>query len=248
MKHAAANALRIDIGRNFCTTKDEKGSQKDELKSSSHEPQNESTQSTQPPKTPADQPTVKKAEGHTNTLGSAVHNIASTLHFTQQMYETLEKRVMQGVHQKNQQRFRAMLLSVVVLFAWITVVFGTRIRKYFTDQTAGLAKETLENESLKIQTQELATAVVQTILEDKDITSHAATFLKEASTAPETQQALLKLTMHILQHKDTLDEVTNIAQKLIKNLANDKVRDRFFAHDDISGCFGELRNIFINFV
>jgi len=165
--------------------------------------------------------TLVSAASHlTHAVGS---NIASTIHFTQARYEEVEKSIMDRVHAKSQRNFRLYLLSTVLLIAWIVAVFGTQMRKYFTEQTAGLAKETLENESLKIQTQELATAVVQTILEDKDITNHAATFLKEASTAPETQQALLKLTMHILQHQETLDELTKLSQKLIKNLANDKV-------------------------
>ena len=65
-------------------------------------------------------------------------------------------------------------------------------------------------------------AVVQTILNDKEITAHAAAFLKEASTAPETQQALLKLTLHILQHKDTLKELTILSKRLLSNLTNDQ--------------------------
>eukprot|EP00598_Pedospumella_elongata_P003039 CAMPEP_0184985598 /NCGR_PEP_ID=MMETSP1098-20130426/14200_1 /TAXON_ID=89044 /ORGANISM="Spumella elongata, Strain CCAP 955/1" /LENGTH=353 /DNA_ID=CAMNT_0027509691 /DNA_START=202 /DNA_END=1263 /DNA_ORIENTATION=- len=166
------------------------------------------------------QETLVQAASH--LTHSVQHNIASTLQFTQQRYDEFEKILMERIHDKNQKRVRMYVLSFVVFITWVSIVFGARMRKYFTEQTAGLAKETLENESLKIQTQELATAVVQTILEDKDITNHAATFLKEASTAPETQQALLKLTMHILQHKDTLEELTKMSQKLIKNLANDK--------------------------
>ncbi len=65
-------------------------------------------------------------------------------------------------------------------------------------------------------------AVVQTILNDKEITAHAAAFLKEASIAPETQQALLELTLHILQHKDTLKELTILSKRLISNLTHDK--------------------------
>lgn len=174
---------------------------------------------------PKKEATTPETIGHaaSNLTHTVQHNIASTLQFTQQRYEDFEKNVMQGIHEKNQRRFRIKLLATVLFLAWVTAVFGSEMRKYFTEQTAGLAKETLENESLKIQTQELATAVVQTILEDKEITNHAATFLKEASTAPETQQALLKLTLHILQHQETLDELTKLSQKLIKNLANDKV-------------------------
>ncbi|KAJ1423706.1 hypothetical protein B484DRAFT_103753 [Ochromonadaceae sp. CCMP2298] len=130
--------------------------------------------------------------------------------------------IYQGIHESNQRRFRIILLSSLLLIVWVTAVFGTRIRKAFTEQTAFMARETLENESLKVQTQELATAVVNTILEDREITSQAAAFLKKASTAPETQQALLELTLHVLQHPETLEELTNITQKMIKNLADDK--------------------------
>ena len=50
------------------------------------------------------------------------------------------------------------------------------------------------------QTQELATAVVQTILTDKEIAYQTVAFLRDATTVPEVQEALLKLTIHILQH------------------------------------------------
>ncbi len=130
---------------------------------------------------------------------------------------------MRRFHEKSQEKFRIYFATTVVVLLWIISVFGNRIRKSFTQHTAGLAKETLENESLKIQTQELAMAVVQTVLNDKDVTAHAATFLKEASSAPETQQAILKLTLHVLQHEESLAEVTALAKKLISNLSNDKV-------------------------
>jgi hypothetical protein len=157
-------------------------------------------------------------------LGS---NIASTIHFTQHKYEELEKVLMDRVHVHNVNRFREMvlrtLLGIAASCTLIWMLFGHRIRRYFTEQTADLAMETLENKELKIQTEELATAVVQTILENQEIASQAAVFLKEASSVPETQQALLKLTLHVLQHKDTMSELTKISQRLIKDLANDKV-------------------------
>ena len=91
-----------------------------------------------------------------------------------------------------------------------------------SDQTADLAKETLENESLKVQTQELAMAVVNTVLNDKEVTAHAASFLREASVVPETQQALLQLTLYVLQHPDSLKHFTALTKKLISVLAEDK--------------------------
>lgn len=130
---------------------------------------------------------------------------------------------MTSLKESNQRRFRIMLLSALVAIIWVSAVFGARIRKSVTEQTADLAKETLENESLKVQTQELAMAVVQTVLNDKEITAHAAAFLKEASVAPETQAALLQLTVHILQHEETLAQLTALGKKLIADLADDKV-------------------------
>eukprot|EP01035_Chromulina_nebulosa_P018409 gene18409-24112_t len=65
-------------------------------------------------------------------------------------------------------------------------------------------------------------AVVQTILNDKEITSNAAGFLREASSVQQTQQALLQLTIHVLQHPDSLNEVTILAKKLIDNISHDE--------------------------
>ena len=69
-------------------------------------------------------------------------------------------------------------------------------------------------------------AVVQTVLNDKEVTAHAASFLREASVVPETQQALLELTLHVLQHPDTLNEVAVLVKKLLDVLGNDPVRSK----------------------
>lgn len=130
---------------------------------------------------------------------------------------------MRRLNENNTRRFRTYLFGGLAAIITIIVIFGRRIRKVVTDQTADFASETLGNESLKIQTQELAFAVVQTILNDKEITAHAASFLKEASTAQETQLALLELVLHVLQHPQTLVEVKSLAIKLIFQLAGDKV-------------------------
>eukprot|EP01041_Mallomonas_annulata_P002268 gene2268-4416_t len=149
----------------------------------------------------------------------------ATKHYTQEInraYSDMERVLMTRIHESNTRRFRVILLSITVGLFWIIAVFGGHIRKMLTDQTAGLARETLENESLKVQTQELATAVVQTVLNDKEVTSHAAGFLRDASSATETQEALLQLTLHVLQHPSSLQELTALAKKLVAVLASDK--------------------------
>ena len=139
-------------------------------------------------------------------------------------YAEVEHNMMARISESNQQRFRLYVLSTILLIIWLVSAFGGEIRKMLSKQTAGLAQETLKNESLKIQTQELAMAVVQTVLNDKEVTAHAASFLREASVVPETQQALLELTLHVLQHPDTLDEVAVLVKKIIVILGNDPVR------------------------
>lgn len=162
------------------------------------------------------------ASGHS----TGRHNrfdVSATLHTAGQTYEDFEKMLMRRISESNQRRFRFKLVSSFIAILWITILFGARIRKLFTTQTADLARETLENESLKIQTQELAMAVVQTILNDKDIANRTAEFLQKAATTPETQQALLKLTIHILQHPDSLQELNKLVKKVIAELSTDKV-------------------------
>jgi hypothetical protein len=155
--------------------------------------------------------------------GATVQRIGSTLHFAEQKYEDFEKQVMSRLQESNRRRFRLYFFGSIAGIVAITLVFGRSIRQGVSEQTAAIAKETLENESLKIQTQELAMAVVQTVLNDKEITAHAAAFLKEASTTPETQKALLDLTLHVLQHPQTFEELVVLGKRLIHNLTNDKV-------------------------
>lgn len=157
------------------------------------------------------------------TLHYAEERLSSAGHYAGQTYEELERNLMKAINESNQQRFRVYLIGTVLLILWVLAVFGTRIRKSFTKETAEIARETLENEALKLQTQEFALVVVQTILNDKEITAQAAAFLREASMAPDTQKALLLLTMHILQHEDSLKELTVLMKKLVGNLSNDKV-------------------------
>jgi len=129
---------------------------------------------------------------------------------------------MGNIGDKDRTRFRSRLVFWALAVLWTSVVFGEKLRRIFTDQTATLATETLENENLKVQTQELASAVVATILNDPEVTSKASQFLKMAATTEETQQALLQLTTHILQHPSTLDEVTKLGKELVHRLAADR--------------------------
>ncbi|CAN0535886.1 unnamed protein product, partial [Scytosiphon promiscuus] len=81
---------------------------------------------------------------------------------------------------------------------------------------AEVARETLKVEALQVQTQELATALVQTLLNDQEVVRAGALFLREASTNPETQAAVMSLALYVLQHPETLAETQVLAKKLVK--------------------------------
>jgi len=153
------------------------------------------------------------------TIGTA------TLHATHELnkvYHDLEQQLMSRINESNTKRFRMIVLGTILGIVWIVSVFGKPIRAHVAKGTADLAKETLEDESFKIQTQELARAIVQTILNDKDVTSQAALFLHTASSEPETQRALLALTLHVLQHPDSVIELSHLLGEVIKKLSVDK--------------------------
>lgn len=155
-----------------------------------------------------------------NSLGSSGYNY--TFEFNK-VYSDIERNMLTRINASNRRRIIIILLSTMIGLITLYVFFGRHIKKKISDETADIAKGTLENETLKIQTQELAMAVVQTILNDKEITSHAATFLQQASSVKETQIALLQLLLHVLQHPDSLKELTIFAKKLILILSEDKV-------------------------
>lgn len=173
---------------------------------------------------PTAAPRSPAAEASGGTGGGGGGGIGSTLTYANVTYHDFERKLMARIKESNQRRFRVVLALVVGLVSWVISVFGERLRKLLTDHTAGLAKETLENESLKIQTQELAMAVVQTILNDQDTAAHAAAFLREAASNAETKQALVGLALHILQHPDTLKQLGQLSRRLLQELCADKVR------------------------
>lgn len=154
---------------------------------------------------------------------TTVESILESTSELNKAYVNMEASIMHRIHTSNKQRFRVFLLTSIVSFIWIVAVFGEKIRKSLSRQTADLAKETLENKSLQIQTQELATAVVQTVLNDQEVTLRAAAFLREAANTPETRDALLSLLSHVLQHPDTKQTLTELTKSIIAEVTADQV-------------------------
>lgn len=161
-----------------------------------------------------------------NSLKSAISTLDATrskyVYEFNKAYEIIDSTLKSKIDESHREKLRNLVASIILILIIIYVCFGSLLRRKITEETADLAKETLENENLKIQTQELAMAVTQAILRDDDITSHAATFLHDASIVPETQLALLQLTLHVLQHPDTLSETVILCKKVLDELAKDK--------------------------
>ncbi len=67
---------------------------------------------------------------------STAQRIGQTLHF----YEDLERTLMKSINESNRRRFRVYFFGSLVVLVCVSVLFGERIRKAFTDKTAGLAK------------------------------------------------------------------------------------------------------------
>ena len=169
--------------------------------------------------TPSSTDSISNSTSSTSSTTSKIFNFSS---YTQ-LYEDLETKVMKNVRESNKRRFRLIVGSLIFGISWFFWVFGETISKKLRSLTTGLALETLEDKSIKIQTQELAMAVVQTVLNDKQVTAQAASFLREAAHTPETQEALLKLTLHVLQHPDSKKELLILTKHVIDELSKDKV-------------------------
>ena len=170
----------------------------------------------------------EKAKDHSKTyLWTQAEAIAfATKHTTEEAakyYEGVEKQIMSRINESNTKKFRMYFWGTLFGLSVVVYAFGSEIKQFFFKTTAGIAAGTLENEKLKVQTQELATAVIQTVLNDQEVTSHAAKFLREAAGAQETQEALLRLTEHVLKHPDTIKEVVILVQQVVNVLHQDQV-------------------------
>lgn len=181
---------------------------------------NSSVGAKKPKSSTSTQATEAATGGHKPT---AVESIIDTTSEWNRAYVNMEASIMHRIHTSNKNRFRVILLTTVVGIIWVVAVFGEKLRKMLTTQTADLAKETLENKSLQIQTQELATAVVQTVLNDKEVTLRAAAFLRDAINIPDTKEALMSLLSHVLQHQDTKQALTDLTKAIIADVTSDQV-------------------------
>ncbi|ETW09772.1 hypothetical protein H310_00254 [Aphanomyces invadans] len=117
------------------------------------------------------------------------------------------------------------LLGVGVLGV---IAFGPEMRSKMTKTTAEVATETLQNESLQIQTQELASQIVQTVLNDPKVLDQASQFLQKLMAMDATRGAMVQLTSNVLNDPQTLAHVTKLSKQILFNLFQDPATLRQF--------------------
>ena len=133
-------------------------------------------------------------------------------------YREYEQQLMRTLRASNVEQFRVAVTAGALVTVWVVSVFGRQIRRFFSTQTAEVARETLENEELQARTQELAAAVVRTILNDEDILLKLTNFVKRAAGDAVLRGALVDMAVHIVQHEETLAEVKVLGLRLVDHL------------------------------
>ena len=105
---------------------------------------------------------------------------ATTQNQIHTLYGDIESRILARFTSERSDRFRLYVSATLVGTIVIAVLFGPEMKTIFGQKAVEVAQETLENEKLKQHTSDLAMAVVQTLLNDKDVASNASNFLREA--------------------------------------------------------------------
>lgn len=163
---------------------------------------------------------VEKGGEHQSSYFPTPESIRTSAETMSGMYSDFEQRIMTRL-QVSQSRFRIILASACGLFSWGVYVWGKEIRDYFTQQTAQVARDTMAHESFQIQSQELALAVVQALLNDREVLMRATNFLRDAVSTPQTKSAMIDLATYILKHPDVQAEATKLGKDVIFNLTKD---------------------------
>jgi hypothetical protein len=129
----------------------------------------------------------------------------------------------EGPDDKRRRQRRLLLVSFIIYLYFLYKMYGQKVKDYITDEFVEVVKIILEKESLKETISGLAVGIIHALLQDEEVAATAATFLRDAAAVPETQNALVGLTIHVLQHPDTIREFSLLIKNLIDVLVADKV-------------------------
>jgi hypothetical protein len=145
--------------------------------------------------------------------------------------QNIKNRVQQTINSFDSRKVADTLLTrinltvtvAVLAVLWLVSFFREELRRFFINEAVIIGIETLSNEKLIHQTQKLAQSVVQAVLSDKELMAHVTSFFSDITAIPETRQTLMELALYVLQHPQSVDELTALSKRVIENLSKDEV-------------------------
>uniref|UniRef100_K3WFJ0 Uncharacterized protein n=1 Tax=Globisporangium ultimum (strain ATCC 200006 / CBS 805.95 / DAOM BR144) TaxID=431595 RepID=K3WFJ0_GLOUD len=108
------------------------------------------------------------------------------------------------------------------LFMGIALMaFAPELKVGVSKHTADVASKSLQDETLQGHTRELASQIVQTVLNDPKVLDQASQFLQRLVVMDTTRDALRGLIIHTLNDPVTLKHVSNLAKHTVSLLLED---------------------------
>ncbi|TYZ61104.1 hypothetical protein PybrP1_000396 [[Pythium] brassicae (nom. inval.)] len=106
------------------------------------------------------------------------------------------------------------------------VAFAPELKLGVSKHTADVASKSLQDETLQGQTRELASQIVQTVLNDPNVLQQASQFLQRLVVMDATRDALRGLVVHTLNDPVTLAHVTTLSKRVVATLLADPATRR----------------------
>ncbi|RLN26419.1 hypothetical protein BBJ28_00010597 [Nothophytophthora sp. Chile5] len=101
------------------------------------------------------------------------------------------------------------------------MAFGPELKLGMSRHTAEVASRSLQDETLRDNTRELASQIVQTVLNDPKVLDQASRFLQRLVVMDSTREALRALVIHTLNDPLTRSQVTELTQRTVAALLED---------------------------
>jgi len=130
----------------------------------------------------------------------------------------------------------------------VVYVFRDSLLGHLGRQTADVASRSLEDGSVQLKAEQVAKAVVHTVLNDHEVLGRAVTFLQSVLVQDSTRQEVMRLLIRVLKDPATLAQVREVALHVVAEVAKDPdARDqlatlvvRVMALPEVQHAVGEL--------
>ncbi|KAG7381531.1 hypothetical protein PHYPSEUDO_005949 [Phytophthora pseudosyringae] len=112
-------------------------------------------------------------------------------------------------------------MGSLVLGGVALVAFGPELKLGMSKHTAEVASRSLQDETLRDNSRELASQIVQTVLNDPEVLDQASRFLQRLVVMDSTREALKALAIHTLNDPMTRTQVANLTKHTVAALLED---------------------------